>query len=109
MLSSKYSYTSFQPSQKATGSFKLDTDIENHTPGKAIQSFPESKMPLVVPGLMGNSDEADKDEEWRNKLVGKKITDDRSDETCFSKKDLPPGYRIAKHDELARAEHIPDR
>jgi len=36
-------------------------------------------MPLVVPGVMTQS--GDKTEEWSNKLVGKKLSDDPSDET----------------------------
>lgn len=36
-------------------------------------------MPLVVPGLMGNS--GDKTDEWTNKLVGKKLSEQDSNET----------------------------
>ena len=36
-------------------------------------------MPLVVPGV--NSTSGDKTEEWTNKLVGKKLSDEQSDET----------------------------
>ena len=36
-------------------------------------------MPLVVPGITSNS--GDKTEEWTNKLVGKKIADEPSNET----------------------------
>lgn len=33
-------------------------------------------MPLVVPGI--NSTSGDKAEEWQNKLVGKKLSDDEA-------------------------------
>lgn len=35
-------------------------------------------MPLVVPGITSNS--GDKTEEWTNKLVGKKVSDDAHSE-----------------------------
>ena len=42
-------------------------------------------MPLVVPGLMGsagsNSNNNNQQEDWMNKLVGKKLTDSASDNT----------------------------
>jgi PUA domain protein len=37
-------------------------------------------MPLVVPGLMGNSGD-NKTDEWTNKLVGKKLSEQDSNET----------------------------
>ncbi|CAM1507463.1 Fc.00g071040.m01.CDS01 [Cosmosporella sp. VM-42] len=49
-------------------------------------------MPLVVPGI--NSTGGDKNEEWMNKLVGKKISDEESSETVFCKRDLPEETRI---------------
>ncbi|KAF5020043.1 hypothetical protein F66182_7924 [Fusarium sp. NRRL 66182] len=54
-------------------------------------------MPLVVPGL--NSTSGDKAEEWQNKLVGKKLSDEEaSTETTpqqvFAKRDLPQETRI---------------
>lgn len=39
-------------------------------------------MPLVVPGVTTQSD--DKLEEWSNKLVGKKITDDETSNEVVS-------------------------
>jgi hypothetical protein len=36
-------------------------------------------MPLVVPGIMTNSD--DKTQEWTNKLVGKTFSESESSET----------------------------
>lgn len=38
-----------------------------------------SNMPLVVPGIMTNSD--DKTQEWANKLVGKTYSESESSET----------------------------
>ncbi|KAF4343883.1 pua rna binding domain protein [Fusarium beomiforme] len=50
-------------------------------------------MPLVVPGI--NSTSGDKAEEWQNKLVGKKLSDEEtSTETVFAKRDLPQETRI---------------
>ncbi|KAH6880085.1 hypothetical protein B0T10DRAFT_609687 [Thelonectria olida] len=50
-------------------------------------------MPLVVPGI--NSTGGDKTEEWSNKLVGKRLTDDEaSTETVFAKRELPQETRI---------------
>ncbi len=37
-------------------------------------------MPLVVPGINSGGDNS-KTEEWMNKLVGKKLTDDTPDAT----------------------------
>ncbi|KAF4976037.1 hypothetical protein FZEAL_7255 [Fusarium zealandicum] len=50
-------------------------------------------MPLVVPGV--NSTSGDKAEEWQNKLVGKKLSDEEpSNETVFAKRDLPQETRV---------------
>jgi len=49
-------------------------------------------MPLVVPGIMANGD---KNQDWSNKLVGKKIGD-AHDEITFAKTDLPEQTRIIK-------------
>ncbi|KAF4461491.1 pua rna binding domain-containing [Fusarium albosuccineum] len=54
-------------------------------------------MPLVVPGV--NSTTGDNAEEWQNKLVGKKLSDeDASSETrvhqVFCKRDLPKETRV---------------
>ncbi|KAM0433316.1 hypothetical protein ACHAPT_004192 [Fusarium lateritium] len=49
-------------------------------------------MPLVVPGI--NSTSGDKAEEWQNKLVGKKLSEEQSNETVFCKRDLPEETRI---------------
>ncbi|KAF4950917.1 hypothetical protein FSARC_13053 [Fusarium sarcochroum] len=50
-------------------------------------------MPLVVPGV--NSTSGDKAEEWQNKLIGKKLSDEESStETVFAKRDLPKETRV---------------
>ena len=43
----------------------------------------EATMPLVVPGLMSSSgsNSNNQQEDWMNKLVGKKLTDSTSDTT----------------------------
>ncbi|KAF4997131.1 hypothetical protein ACHAPU_008600 [Fusarium lateritium] len=49
-------------------------------------------MPLVVPGINSTGDNT---EEWMNKLVGKKLSDEESsNETVFAKRDLPQETRI---------------
>ncbi|EEU36487.1 uncharacterized protein NECHADRAFT_61639 [Fusarium vanettenii 77-13-4] len=49
-------------------------------------------MPLVVPGI--NSTSGDNADEWQNKLVGKKLSEEESNETVFCKRDLPEETRI---------------
>ncbi|KAJ4257379.1 hypothetical protein ACHAPJ_006171 [Fusarium lateritium] len=50
-------------------------------------------MPLVVPGI--NSTSGDSAEDWQNKLVGKKLSDEEtSTETVFAKRDLPKETRV---------------
>ncbi|KAL2683160.1 hypothetical protein Neosp_007627 [[Neocosmospora] mangrovei] len=49
-------------------------------------------MPLVVPGI--NSTSGDDAEEWQNKLVGKKLSEEESNETVFCKRDLPKETRV---------------
>ncbi|PKS06697.1 hypothetical protein jhhlp_006771 [Lomentospora prolificans] len=64
-------------------------------------------MPLVVPGVMtGSSDKAD---EWMQKLMGKTLSDDTSNETCFCKKDLPEQCRVIKPGQMVTKDHKPDR
>ncbi|CEN62271.1 hypothetical protein ASPCAL08909 [Aspergillus calidoustus] len=65
-------------------------------------------MPLVVPGITSNSGGGNKDE-WLNKLVGKKISESSSNETCFAKKDLPETHRIVKPGDFTTMDHRPDR
>ena len=38
-------------------------------------------MPLVVPGLMSSGGSNNQQEDWMNKLVGKKLSDKASDNT----------------------------
>lgn len=50
-------------------------------PHKLIITRTLPKMPLVVPGVTNteaNTEADNKQEEWSNKLVGKKITDDEA-------------------------------
>jgi len=62
-------------------------------------------MPLVVPGLMSGKD---KNADWQNKLMGKKIGD-TSDQMTFAKKDLPEKHRVIKSGDMATMDHNPDR
>jgi hypothetical protein len=47
-------------------------------------------MPLVVPGITSNS--GDKTEEWTNKLVGKKLSEDQNNETVSTP--IPDFWRV---------------
>ncbi|KAL3449495.1 hypothetical protein BJX65DRAFT_272420 [Aspergillus insuetus] len=78
-----------------------------HTTLQVFQQNHNTTMPLVVPGITSNSS-GGKDE-WLNKLVGKKITESSSNETCFAKKDLPETHRIVKPGEFTTMDHRPDR
>ncbi|KKY29853.1 putative pua rna binding domain-containing protein [Diaporthe ampelina] len=65
-------------------------------------------MPLVVPGVTSQPDS--KTEEWSNKLVGKKITDDEtSNEISFAKRDLPEAHRVIQPGGIVTKDFIPDR
>jgi hypothetical protein len=84
-------------------------------------------MPLVVPGLMGNS--GDKTDEWTNKLVGKKLSEQESNETVracrplplespdtdsgnsqtFCKRDLPQETRVIEPGQVVTKDFKPDR
>ncbi|KAG7006654.1 hypothetical protein G7Y79_00013g034260 [Physcia stellaris] len=61
-------------------------------------------MPLVVPGLMGGSQQ----EEWMTKLLGKKLSDSH-DETSFAKQDLPKEHRIVEPGAMVTQEVNSDR
>ncbi|KAK1759758.1 PUA domain-containing protein [Echria macrotheca] len=65
-------------------------------------------MPLVVPGIMTNSG-GDKTEEWTNKLVGKKLSDEPSNETTFCKTELPQQTRVVEPGMMVTKDHVPDR
>ncbi|PTB67662.1 hypothetical protein BBK36DRAFT_1116043 [Trichoderma citrinoviride] len=60
-------------------------------------------MPLVVPGIMTNSD--DKTQEWANKLVGKTYSENESNET----RDLPEVHRIIKPGSIVTKDFRPER
>ncbi|KAF4422190.1 pua rna binding domain-containing [Fusarium acutatum] len=65
-------------------------------------------MPLVVPGI--NSTSGDKAEEWQNKLVGKKLSDEESStETVFAKRDLPQETRIIEPGMMVTKDFKEDR
>ncbi|KAH8765380.1 hypothetical protein F5883DRAFT_556853 [Diaporthe sp. PMI_573] len=65
-------------------------------------------MPLVVPGVTSQPD--NKTEEWSNKLVGKKITEDEtSNEVNFAKRELPEGHRVIPPGAMVTKDWRPDR
>ncbi|KAK2067633.1 hypothetical protein P8C59_001355 [Phyllachora maydis] len=64
-------------------------------------------MPLVVPGISGNP--GDKTEAWTNKLVGKKLGDEPSNETTFAKTDLPKETRVVEPGMMVTKDHNPER
>ncbi|KAK2838251.1 hypothetical protein FQN49_006470 [Arthroderma sp. PD_2] len=61
-------------------------------------------MPLVVPQVSENDKAA-----WAAKLMGKKITDTESNETCFAKKDLPEQHRVLKPGDMSTMDFNPER
>ncbi|KAL1857113.1 hypothetical protein VTK73DRAFT_8103 [Phialemonium thermophilum] len=63
-------------------------------------------MPLVVPGV--TTKPADKTEEWRNKLVGKSLSD-KSTETTFCKTELPQATRVIEPGQMVTKDFNPDR
>ncbi|GKZ18975.1 hypothetical protein AbraIFM66951_001935 [Aspergillus brasiliensis] len=65
-------------------------------------------MPLVVPGINNTSDGASQ-EDWLNKLAGKKLTDSSSDVTSFAKKDLPQQHRVIKPGDAMTMDMRPER
>ncbi|KAK0621634.1 hypothetical protein B0T17DRAFT_534663 [Bombardia bombarda] len=65
-------------------------------------------MPLVVPGITSNNP-ADKTEEWTNKLLGKKLSEEASSETTFCKTDLPKPTRVIEPGMMVTRDHNPDR
>jgi hypothetical protein len=70
-------------------------------------------MPLVVPGVNNNATATSsgnpKDEEWTQKLVGKKLHDSESNETTFCKKDLPEPTRIIEPGSMVTKDFRVDR
>ncbi|TDZ22340.1 Uncharacterized protein C8034_v000524 [Colletotrichum sidae] len=65
-------------------------------------------MPLVVPGINNNAPD-DRTAEWTNKLVGKKLHEEESNETTFSKRDLPEQTRIIEPGMMVTKDFKPDR
>ncbi|KAK2037568.1 hypothetical protein LZ31DRAFT_480825 [Colletotrichum somersetense] len=65
-------------------------------------------MPLVVPGI-NNESSGDKTEEWANKLVGKKLHEEESNETTFCKRDLPKPTRVIEPGMMVTKDFVPDR
>ncbi|KUI55860.1 hypothetical protein VP1G_03296 [Cytospora mali] len=66
-------------------------------------------MPLVVPGVTSQQS-GDKTEEWMNKLVGKKLSEqDASNETSFAKRELPESHRVIQPGQMVTKDFNPDR
>ncbi|KAG9229680.1 hypothetical protein BJ875DRAFT_182155 [Amylocarpus encephaloides] len=67
-------------------------------------------MPLVVPGVTSTSmDEgASKNEQWANKLVGKKLGES-SDATTFARAELPKPTRIIEPGSIVTRDFNPER
>ncbi|KAL2189354.1 hypothetical protein L209DRAFT_749098 [Thermothelomyces heterothallicus CBS 203.75] len=66
-------------------------------------------MPLVVPGVTADNMEDNKTQEWTNKLVGKKLSEEPSSETTFCKTDLPPQTRVLPPGAIVTKDFRPDR
>ncbi|EEA20607.1 hypothetical protein TMatcc_000601 [Talaromyces marneffei ATCC 18224] len=65
-------------------------------------------MPLVVPGIHSSLAE-NKKNDWLDELMGKKLTDSKTDELSFAKQDLPPNHRILGPDTTMIPDYQPDR
>lgn len=66
-------------------------------------------MPLVVPGINSPND-GNASQSWMQKLAGKKIIDSgKSDDSNFSKGELPKGTRVLGDDSMATMDFKPDR
>ncbi|KAI4150868.1 MAG: hypothetical protein LQ340_003844 [Diploschistes diacapsis] len=67
-------------------------------------------MPLLVPGITGNSNAlgSGSKEEWLSKLAGKKIGDSH-DEVNFARQDLPKEHRIVGPDSMTTMDANPNR
>ncbi|KAK4466186.1 hypothetical protein QBC42DRAFT_282556 [Cladorrhinum samala] len=66
-------------------------------------------MPLVVPGVTANNMDDSMAQEWMNKLVGKTLSEESTNETCFCKKDLPEQSRVIKPGSMVTKDFNPDR
>lgn len=61
-------------------------------------------MPLVVPGLMSSGgSNSNQQDDWMNKLVGKKLTDSASDNTVRCSKNSAVAGRADEDEELRKA------
>ena len=61
-------------------------------------------MPLVVPGLMSSGgSNSDLQDDWMNKLVGKKLTDSASDNTVRWPQNSTLAGRADEDEELRKA------
>ncbi|KAI9738587.1 MAG: hypothetical protein M1834_008091 [Cirrosporium novae-zelandiae] len=66
-------------------------------------------MPLVIPGIMSKKG-GDSQNEWADKLMGKKLSDGPSDEISFAKHDLPKEHRVIPAGEtMMTMDHNPNR
>ncbi|KAI9834650.1 MAG: hypothetical protein M1826_000052 [Phylliscum demangeonii] len=65
-------------------------------------------MPLVVPGI-NNVKDGEGSEDWKNLLMGKKLTDTTSDATNFARRDLPKEHRVVEEGSLLTQDFKPDR
>ncbi|KAJ4564681.1 hypothetical protein HRR95_006263 [Exophiala dermatitidis] len=65
-------------------------------------------MPLVVPGINSN-DSGSSTDSWMSKLMGKKLSDNQTNETSFAKKDLPQNHRVVEEGGMMTMDHNPDR
>ncbi|WEW61594.1 hypothetical protein PRK78_007085 [Emydomyces testavorans] len=61
-------------------------------------------MPLVVPEVNENDQAA-----WAAKLMGKKLTEDVTDNVSFAKKDLPEQHRVVKPGDFLTMDYVPSR
>ncbi|RFU32171.1 hypothetical protein B7463_g4180, partial [Scytalidium lignicola] len=64
-------------------------------------------MPLIVPGINSKGGDA-KTDEWRNKLVGKKLGES-SDATTFARAELPKETRVIQPGEMVTKDFNPNR
>ncbi|KMP09648.1 hypothetical protein CIHG_08620 [Coccidioides immitis H538.4] len=65
---------------------------------------PPRNMPLVVPEVNENDQAA-----WAARLMGKKLTQDVSDNVSFAVKDLPKTHRVIKPGYAVTMDYVPDR
>ncbi|KAK1585674.1 uncharacterized protein LY79DRAFT_558059 [Colletotrichum navitas] len=79
-----------------------------HTNPSPITTAQTVTMPLVVPGI-NNESSGDKTEEWTNKLVGKKLHEEESNETTFCKRDLPEKTRVIEPGMMVTKDFVPNR